>query len=145
MSDLTPKQEGFCHSYIETSNASEAYRLNYDASAMNANSVARKAFEVMENVKVTARIEELRKGVSKRHNITVESILAELEEARQLALETGKAGPAVQASMGKAKLAGLDKQIIDHTSSDGTMTPRPTIAISKSDIKEIANTLNDGI
>ncbi len=142
---LTPKQEGFCHSYIQVGNASEAYRLNYDASGMNANSIGRKAFELMENVKVTARIEQLRQGISKKHNITIESILAELEEARQLALETGKAGPAVQASMGKAKLAGLDKQIIDHTSSDGTMTPRPTIAISKADIKDIANTLNDGI
>ncbi len=35
MNNLTPKQEGFCISYIETGNASEAYRLNYSASKMS--------------------------------------------------------------------------------------------------------------
>jgi len=34
MSKLTLKQEGFCRSYIETGNASEAYRLNYNAEKM---------------------------------------------------------------------------------------------------------------
>lgn len=142
---LTPKQEAFCKAFLETGNASEAYRMSYEAKKMNAASIGIEAFRLLENPKISLRMDELRAVVSVKHNITIESILAELEEARQLALETGKAGPAVQASMGKAKLAGLDKQIIDHTSSDGTMTPRPTIAISKQDIKDIANTLNDGI
>ena len=35
MTRLTPKQEGFCQNYIETGNASEAYRLNYNAQNMN--------------------------------------------------------------------------------------------------------------
>lgn len=121
---LTPKQEGFCQKYIETGNASEAYRLNYGASNMSPESINRKAKELLDNGKIAARLEELKKAIIVKHNITVESILAELEEARQLAMETGKAGPAVQASMGKAKLVGLDKQIIDHTSSDGTMSPK---------------------
>ena len=30
---------------------------------------------------------------------------------------------AVAATMGKAKLLGLDKQVIDHQSSDGSMSP----------------------
>ena len=29
--------------------------------------------------------------------------------------------------MGKAKLLGLDKQTIDHTSSDGSMTVKPMV------------------
>ena len=43
--------------------------------------------------------------------------------------ESGNAqsSAAVAATMGKAKLVGLDKQIVDHTSSDGTMTPKPTV------------------
>lgn len=145
MSNLTPKQEGFCTAYVETGNATEAYRLHYDVSKMKAETINRAAKEMLDLSKISTRIDELRKMVGVKHNITIESILAELEEARQLAFETGKAGPAVQASMGKAKLAGLDRQIIDHTSSDGTMTPRPTIAISKKDIKDIAKSLNDGI
>lgn len=121
---LTPKQEAFASAYIETGNASEAYRRSYNAEKMNANALAVNASRLLDNANVALRIEELRKAIIVKHNITVESILAELEEARQLAMETGKAGPAVQASMGKAKLVGLDKQIIDHTSSDGTMSPK---------------------
>ncbi len=39
--------------------------------------------------------------------ITVESILEELEEARQIALATKSPTAAISASMGKAKLLGL--------------------------------------
>lgn len=46
--------------------------------------------------------------------VTVESLIEELEEARQVGKENASAGPMVAATMGKAKLAGLDKQIIEH-------------------------------
>lgn len=69
----------------------------------------------------------MRGEIKQRHNVTVDSLLAELEEARQaLSAETPQSSAAVAATMGKAKLVGLDKQIIDHTSSDGTMATKPT-------------------
>lgn len=46
-----------------------------------------------------------------RHKITVDDLLKELEEARMMAIKTEKAGPMAQATMGKAKLLGLDKQV----------------------------------
>lgn len=58
--------------------------------------------------------EELRKELRERFMVTVESLIAELEEARQVGKSTESAGPMVAATMGKAKLAGLDKQIIEH-------------------------------
>ena len=47
--------------------------------------------------------------------MTVDSIVAELEEARQMALKaaTPQTSAAVAASMGKAKLYGLDKQFVE--------------------------------
>ena len=57
--DLTPKQEAFAQAYIETGNASEAYRRSYNASNMKEETVWRKAKEVMDNGKVTARLHEL--------------------------------------------------------------------------------------
>lgn len=36
---LTPKQETFCLAYIETGNASEAYRQAYDAENMKPDTV----------------------------------------------------------------------------------------------------------
>jgi phage terminase small subunit len=121
---LTPKQENFCLAYLETGNASEAYRRAYDADAMTPESVNRKAKEVVDNVKIAARLEELREPIMKRHAITVDVLLAELEEARQLALETEAPAPAVSATMGKAKLLGMDKVIVDNISSDGSMSPK---------------------
>jgi len=126
MGKLTLKQESFCLAYLETGNATAAYRATYNVGAMPPASVNRKAFEVLENVKITARIAELRVPVMARHNVTVDSLMLELEEARQAALtaDTPQSAAAVSATMGKAKLCGLDKQVIDHTSSDGSMSPK---------------------
>lgn len=119
--NLTPKQESFCQLYIELGNASEAYRQSYDADSMNENTVNRKAKELLDNGKITARLDQIRKEHSKRHNITVDSLLLELEEARQAAFEGDRpqVSAAVSATMGKAKLLGLDKQVIEHTGPNG--------------------------
>lgn len=128
MAGLTPKQEAFCQAYIETGNASEAYRTAYAADKMKTESINRKAKELLDNGKIAARVGKLQGEIKQRHNVTVDSLLKELEEARQAALgaETPQSSAAVAATMGKAKLVGLDKQIIDHTSSDGSMSPKPT-------------------
>lgn len=116
---LTGKQEKFAQAFVETGDASEAFRRAYDASNMNANSVNRKAHEAKNHVKISARIEQLRNKVAKRHNVTVDSLVAELEQIKQIALsaETPQSSAAVAAVMGKAKLTGLDKQLIEMSGS----------------------------
>lgn len=116
MAGLTPKQGAFCQVYIETGNASEAYRKAYSADRMKPESVNRKAKEFLDNGKITARIASLQGKHRQRHNLTVDDLLIELEEARRAALdsETAQASAAVGATMGKAKLLGLDKVIVDH-------------------------------
>ena len=123
--NLTPKQDNFCRLYIELGNASEAYRQAYDADDMNQNTVNKNASVLLENPKVATRLEQIRSEHMKRHNLTVGDLLKELEEARQAALgaENPQSSAAVAATMGKAKLLGLDKQVIDHQSSDGSMSP----------------------
>lgn len=124
---LTQNQETFALKYIETGSASEAYRFAYDTNA-TANTVQRSAYETLHKPNVAARVQELRNEVMKCHKITVDSLVHELEEARQAALgaATPQASAAVNATMGKAKLTGLDKIVVDHISSDGSM-PMPTI------------------
>lgn len=130
MAKLTPKQEKFCQLYIELGNASEAYRQSYDCQNMTNDTINRKAKELLDNGKITARISELQNNHAKRHQITVDDLLAELEEVRTLALiPSGEHGTlqlnvAVNAIMGKAKILGFDKKIVDNISSDGTMTPQ---------------------
>ncbi len=118
---LTPKQEAFALAYVETGNASEAYRRSYNAEKMKPEVIAVKASELLAHGKVSVRVKELQAAHAQRHQVTVDDLLAELEQARQAALtaETAQSSAAVAATMGKAKLLGLDKQVIEHTGKDG--------------------------
>ncbi len=108
--ELTPKQESFCQRYIETGNASEAYRLSYQAGGMKPESVNRSAKEMLDNPKITSRLSQLRELHQKRHNVTIDSLTAELDELRRLASEAQQFSPAVTAVMGKAKLHGIGSE-----------------------------------
>jgi phage terminase small subunit len=117
---LTVKQEAFCLAYIETGNASEAYRRTYDVQDMKPESINRKAKELIDNGKITARVAELQQSLVKRHEVTVDSLMLELEEARMAAMGASnpQSAAAVAATMGKAKLAGL---LVDRVGNpDGT-------------------------
>jgi len=116
---FTDKMELFCLVYVETGNASEAYRRSYNTANMADKTAQREGYNTLQKPQVQARIEELRNQVMDRHEITVDTLLLELEQARRLALETKKAAAAVTATMGKAKLLGLDKQIVELTGKDG--------------------------
>ena len=106
---LTPKQETFCQKYLETGNASQAYRISYDAGGMKPESINRKAKELLDNGKIAARLAELRGKFEQAHVVTMASLMAELEDARGVAKRKEQAAAMVQATMGKAKLAGLDR------------------------------------
>lgn len=116
---FTDKMELFCLAYVETGNASEAYRRSYNTTNMAEKTAQREGYNTLQKPQVQARIEELRNQVMDRHEITVDTLLLELEQARRLALDTKKAAAAVTATMGKAKLLGLDKQIVELTGKDG--------------------------
>ena len=75
---LTIKQENFCNYYLECGNASEAYRRAYNAEKMKEKSVWEKASELLRNVKVSARVEELRAELNDMSKVTKEKIIREL-------------------------------------------------------------------
>lgn len=75
---LTPKQEAFCHAYLETGNASEAYRRCYSCSKMKDATINRKAIELLNNGKITARVRLLQSELKKSSDIRKEDILEEL-------------------------------------------------------------------
>lgn len=121
MAKLTAKQENFCLVYLETGSASEAYRRAYSTDRMKPETINRNAHQLLKNNKIATRIKELQEKVAKKAEITVETLLEELEEARTAGLkaETPQASAAVGATMAKAKLLGLDKQIIELSGKHG--------------------------
>jgi len=135
---ITDKMEHFCLAYVATGNASEAYRRSYDTSKMAEKTAQREGYNLLQNPLVQARIEELRNKVMERHEITVDTLLAELEEARLLGKETGKASAMVTASMGKAKLLGLDKQIVELTGKDGApIETKSTVKVDQEALESV--------
>lgn len=105
--ELTLKQEQFCQSYIETGNASEAYRRAYDSENMKPETINRNAKALLDDNKIATRVEHLKAQHQKRHNVTVDSLTVELDEAKDLANETKNPSAAVSAIVAKAKLHGL--------------------------------------
>lgn len=75
---LTLKQENFCNFYIETGNASEAYRRAYAAEKMKDETINRVAFDLLNNPKIAARIKELQGELKAISDITKERVLEEL-------------------------------------------------------------------
>lgn len=118
---LTPKQEAFALAYVETGNASEAYRRAYNAGNMKPEVIANKASALLKRGDVRVRVEMAQAKAVERHETTVDDILRELEEARALAAGGDKPQPAamVAASMGKAKLLGMLTDKTELTGKDG--------------------------
>jgi hypothetical protein len=104
---LTPKQQKFAESYVECGNASKAYRLHYDTKNMKPATINKRASELLHDGEITGRIRELQSAHRQRHDVTVDGLTDELEEARFSAMVFGHISAAVAATMGKAKLHGL--------------------------------------
>jgi len=129
---LTVKQENFCLAYMETGNASEAYRRAYDAGNMSSNATHVAASRLMENPKVALRIEALRSKVEAKALLTIERLTTDLLRIAAKGEALGEA-PGLSVSraslMDAAKLNGLVVDKKDHTSSDGSMAMPSRIVI----------------
>lgn len=75
---LTPKQEAFARAFVETNNASEAYRRSYDCSRTKDTSVHVNACKTLADTRVALRVQELREKAAKRNDVTVDKIIREL-------------------------------------------------------------------
>jgi len=129
---LTLKQEAFAMAYIETSNASEAYRTSYNvADTTTDNTISVEASKLKNTPKIAQRILELQESMRKRHEVTVDGLTKELELARLKASEAGQASAMVAATMGKAKLHGLLTVKAEVTSPDESMKPRTIVLVGE--------------
>lgn len=114
---LTPKQEAFAQAYIETGNASEAYRRAFNVRPnTKPNSIMVEASKLLSTPKIAQRVAELKAEHAERHDMTVDNIRDMLLEDRQFAREMETPAAAVSATMGLAKLYGHLRDKVDVTS-----------------------------
>jgi len=129
---LTPKQEAFAISYVESGSASKAYKTAYNVNENTSdNTISVEASKLKNTPKITLRILELQEFAQERHSITIDSLTKELEQARKTAQEAGQASPMVAATMGKAKLHGLLTEKTELSSPDESMKPRTIVLVGE--------------
>ena len=140
---LTDKQEAFAVAYVLTANSAEAYRQAYDVPKDARDGwIYVESCQLLDHPKVGPRIKELNEAAKKRSEYTVTKAIEELEEARSGAMMTDKPAAAVSAVMGKVKILGLDSPArVDHTSSDGTMTPQAATPIDATLVQALVDKL----
>ena len=117
MAELTPKQEKFCLAYIETGNASEAYRQAYNAEKMKPAVISVKASELLANGKIAVRVSELREPAAKMAQVTLEGHLQRLDALSRGAEAEGQFSAAISAEIARGKAAGvhIEKNQTEHT------------------------------
>ena len=100
------RHERFARDYHKNGVASQAYeRAGYHSTTDGSRRA--KASQLLTNPNVVRRIAEYEASMQKRHEITVDTLLADLETDRALAHCEGQGSAAVQATMAKARLLGL--------------------------------------
>lgn len=95
------KHEAFAQGLAKGLSASDAYvEAGYQPSRSAASRLST-------NVNIERRVGELKNKVAKKVEVTIESLAAEYDEVRTLAIAEKQLGAANQSTAGKAKLFGL--------------------------------------
>jgi phage terminase small subunit len=106
-----PRRERFAREYVRLGIARHAYvaagyKAALPASPDESSAADAAASRLLKDVKVRQRIEGIKAMAAKRHDVTIDSLIEELEEARAKAAEASQPGAMVQATMGKARITG---------------------------------------
>ena len=131
---LTDKQEKFAQGIAKGLTQADAYRDAYDCENMKPESIWCNASQLASDTKVMQRIDELKERALKRFDITVDDLIFELEEAREMGKLNSQPSAMVSASMGKAKLLGL---ITDKAEVKGNMnvTMMPSVKVGGKELE----------
>lgn len=83
---LTAKQEAFIAAFIETGNASAAYRQAYDCSGMSEPSINQNASKLLKHAKIAPRLKELQERAAAKVVLTrawvLERLMANADKAQ---------------------------------------------------------------
>jgi len=102
---MTPKQAAFVSEYMVDHNGTQAaIRAGYSK-----RTARQQAVELLAADDIRHAIQAAELSAQQRNAITVDDLLSELEDARQLAKMEGQASAMVSATMAKAKMLGFDK------------------------------------
>ncbi len=111
---LSPKQKAFVRFYIETANASEAYRRAYNAGNMGANAIHVAACKLLKHPKVTIMKQALDEKANLETLLTLEQHMSELKTLREMAKTNGQMSAAIKAEELRGKLRRFYVEQVEH-------------------------------
>lgn len=113
-----PRHERFAQELAKGKSASEAYVAAGYGESRSA------ASRLSTNVNVQARLAELQERSAKKTEVTLETLTAELDEAREIAIKLGQPSAMVAATREKAVLLGMrvEKRESTHKTDPKAMT-----------------------
>lgn len=118
MAELSFRQLRFVEEFVKCGVGTQAAKLAGYSCPKTA------AMRLKKNPKIKSKLDELRQNAMQQAQLSLDKLIEELEEARQVALDKEMASAAVSASMGKAKLLGLDKPQKEHEDEKETDVPQ---------------------
>lgn len=109
------RHEKFCRQYVICGNMAEAYRKVYPHVKPITTAKANGWRLIRTRRDIQDRLDELLRPFMKRSDITIESVLSDYEEAKQMARDQGKSGELREAATAQAKLVGHLKDRVETT------------------------------
>lgn len=130
---LTPKQEKFAQCIADGMTQADAYRSSFDvAPTTKPESVIVNASKLMADANISQRVAEVRAKLEEKALWTRMDSVRTLSEIAKGGDPEAKSSDRVNAVKALNSMHGWDApQKVDHTSSDGTMSPRPVLDASK--------------
>lgn len=123
--------------YIETGNASEAYRRAYNAGKMKGPTINRNANALLSDSKITARLDILRKPALEKALCTLEQHLNDLKVLRNGAVKAGQFSAAITAEGLRGKASGHYSE----RNKDDDETPPPVkVEVVVKDARKVSET-----
>lgn len=108
MASLTPKQEAFVLVYLETGNASAAYRRSYNAESMTEEAINVEASRLLKNPKIALRLGVVQQRVQAKAEakalLSLDDHMDELRVLRELAKQGNQLSAAITAEVKRGEL-----------------------------------------
>lgn len=131
--ELTAQQQEFVRHILAGKGVAESYRLAYDCSNMQANSVWVAASRLQANADIALWLSAARQACLGTHVVTLRDHQNQLERLREAAMSSGNYGAAVQAELARGKVAGHHIERIQEVPADPHDTLR-TLAQTAPDL-----------
>jgi phage terminase small subunit len=119
---LTVKQENFCLAYMETGNASEAYRRAYNAGKMKPAVINVKASELLADGKIAVRLSTLQERLAQKSILTIERLTNDLLRIAKKGEDLAEAPGLSVARASLMDAAKLNGMVVDKKDITGSIT-----------------------